>query len=187
LRRIIFSVEPRPPFRLDLTVWAIRRRRGNLIDSWDGETYQRVLSVRGKPVLLSVTQQGPIDAPGLKVVASGERGSALVRAAVVLALERLLGLQIDPSAFYELASKQRRMHELASRFRGLKPPRFPSVWEGVVNGIACQQLSLTVWVSCCSIDCRRHVDCRSKHRAACDTRFQGRKTFRLHLRRPFDH
>ena len=146
MHRIIFSVEPRPPFRLDLTVWAIRRRPGNLIDSWDGETYQRVLAVRGKPVLLSVTQPGPIDAPRVEVVASGERESALVKGTIVLALERLLGLQVDLSAFYELASKQRRMYELAGRFRGLKPPRFPSVWESIVNGIACQQLSLTVGI-----------------------------------------
>jgi hypothetical protein len=143
LRRITFSVEPRPPFRLDLTVWAIRRRPGNRIDSWDGATYERVLVVRAAPVLVSVTQRGPVDAPRLEVVASGERESALVKGAVVLALERLLGLRIDLSAFYQMASKQRRMHEPASRFRGLKPPRFPSVWEGVVNGAS-------LWESCSS-------------------------------------
>ena len=32
------------------------------------------------------------------------------------------------------------------RFRGLKPPRFPSVFEALVNAIACQQLSLTVGI-----------------------------------------
>lgn len=33
-----------------------------------------------------------------------------------------------------------------TRFLGLKPPRFPTIWEAAVNGIACQQLSLTVWI-----------------------------------------
>jgi DNA-3-methyladenine glycosylase II len=146
VRRIIFSLEPRPPFRLDLTAWAIRRRPGNQMDVWDGETYQRVLALQGKPALISVTQRGPIDAPRLEVVALGEHMSARAEEAVVLALERLLGLRIDLSAFYELASKRPRMRELASRFRGLKPPRFPTVWEGIVNGIACQQLSLTVGI-----------------------------------------
>ena len=28
--------------------------------------------------------------------------------------------------------------------RGLKPPRFPTVFEALVNGVACQQLSLAV-------------------------------------------
>ena len=62
------------------------------------------------------------------------------------ALERLLGLRIDLTAFYELAAKQPRLHQLSTRFRGVKPPRFPTVWEGIVNGVACQQLSLTVGI-----------------------------------------
>jgi DNA-3-methyladenine glycosylase II len=32
---------------------------------------------------------------------------------------------------------------LARRFRGLKPPRFLTVFEALVNGIACQQITLT--------------------------------------------
>ena len=35
---------------------------------------------------------------------------------------------------------------LAARMRGLKPPRFPTVFEALVNGIACQQLSLAVGI-----------------------------------------
>jgi DNA-3-methyladenine glycosylase II len=57
MSRIIFSVEPTPPFRLDLTVWAIRRRPQNQMDRWDGKTYQRVLVFRSKPVLISVTER----------------------------------------------------------------------------------------------------------------------------------
>ena len=30
--------------------------------------------------------------------------------------------------------------------RGLKPPRFPTVFEALVNGVACQQLSLAVGI-----------------------------------------
>ena len=71
MSRIIFSLEPTPPFRLDLTAWAIRRRPGNEVDFWDGETYRRVLAIRSKPVLISVTQPGGVDAPRLEVTASG--------------------------------------------------------------------------------------------------------------------
>ena len=35
---------------------------------------------------------------------------------------------------------------LAERMRGLKPPRFPTVFEALVNGVACQQLSLAVGI-----------------------------------------
>ena len=40
-----FMLRPIPPFRLDLTVWALRRRSRNLIDRWDGTTYRRVIVV----------------------------------------------------------------------------------------------------------------------------------------------
>ena len=33
---------------------------------------------------------------------------------------------------------------LADRFRGVKPPRFPTVFETLINAFACQQLSLVV-------------------------------------------
>jgi DNA-3-methyladenine glycosylase II len=47
-------------------------------------------------------------------------------------------------SFFRFATTVPRLNALAQRFMGLKPPRFPSVFEGIVNGIACQQLSLHV-------------------------------------------
>ena len=32
------------------------------------------------------------------------------------------------------------------RFRGMKPPRFPTVFECLVNAIACQQVTLTLGI-----------------------------------------
>jgi hypothetical protein len=43
MSRSTFHLEPVPPFRLDLTVWTLRRRRDNALDRWDGQTYRRVL------------------------------------------------------------------------------------------------------------------------------------------------
>lgn len=144
--RLSFCLDVEPPFRLDLTVWAIRRRPENLVDQWDGETYERVLNIGGKPVLMSVRQSGRVNAPRLDVTASAACLPTIARGAVTTALERLLGLRVHLNAFYRLAAEHRRLHELARRFRGLKPPRFPTVWEGFVNGIACQQFSLAVGI-----------------------------------------
>jgi DNA-3-methyladenine glycosylase II len=63
------------------------------------------------------------------------------------ALEKCLGLNKNLSAFYKFAQKDVILSDLASRFLGLKPPRFPTVFEGVVNGIACQQLSLDLGIT----------------------------------------
>jgi DNA-3-methyladenine glycosylase II len=140
-------IEPRAPFRLDLTVWALRRRSHNAVDRWDAAaTYRRVLSLDGAPVALSVTQHGAPDAPHLSVLLAGgsvdERTAALARSA----LDRLLGLSVDLSAFTAMAATDPVLRPLAGRMRGLKPPRFPSVFEALVNGVACQQLSLAVGI-----------------------------------------
>jgi DNA-3-methyladenine glycosylase II len=59
-------------------------------------------------------------------------------------MERLLGLRIDLTPWYRMAGRDPHLRSLASRFRGLKPPRFPTLFEALVNAIACQQLSLDV-------------------------------------------
>ena len=61
-------------------------------------------------------------------------------------LQAMLGLGVDLEGFYWLAEHDARLCTLARRFVGVRPPRFPSVFEAVVNAIACQQLSLIVGV-----------------------------------------
>jgi len=146
LRPATFSLEPPPPFRLDLTVWALRRRPDNRVDDWDGEIYRRALALDGKVVEVAVAQTGLPDAPRLEVMAPGVRLSPGMKSAVTEALDRLLGLKIDLSGFYRLAAADRRLGPLAERFRGLKPPRFPTVFEALANGIACQQVTLTLGI-----------------------------------------
>lgn len=146
MAHLSFSLHAAPPFRLDLTVWAIRRRPENTMDRWDGETYERVLAIRGKPVLTSVVQCRGGKTPRIAVTASAPYLPRVTRNAITAALERLLGLHIDLTLFYQLADTDARLRGLASRFSGLKPPRFPTVWEAFVNGIACQQFSLAVGI-----------------------------------------
>jgi PAS domain-containing protein len=62
-----FSIRPVPPFRLDFTVWVLRRRQRNLVDRWDGATYRRVVAVNGRALELAVRQTGAPAAPRLDV------------------------------------------------------------------------------------------------------------------------
>jgi DNA-3-methyladenine glycosylase II len=105
--------------------------------------YRRVLVVGGAPLAVAVTQPGGPDDARLQVAVVGERLAAGTRPAVAAALERLLGLRADLAGFYRLAEGDARLGPLAERFRGLKPPRFPTVFETLVNAIACQQVTLT--------------------------------------------
>lgn len=124
-------------------MWALRRRALNEVDGWDGSTYRRVLVFAGTPVELAVVQEGGEEAPALHVSldSAGKRMDA--RPEVRAALERMLSLEVNIDPFYSLAADDPVLAPLVSRFRGLRPPRFASVFECLVNAVALQQLSLT--------------------------------------------
>ncbi len=137
-------LRPRAPFRLDFTVWALRRRSRNLIDRWDGATYRRVIVVETRPTELAVRQAGSPAAPSVIVTATPPLRSLEERRAVRLVLDRLLGLRIDLTGWYRTAAGDARLRPLVDRFFGMKPPRFPTMFEAIVSAFACQQLSLEV-------------------------------------------
>lgn len=142
-----FYLTPRAPFRLDLTVWTLRRRPDNAIDRWDGRFYRRVLAFDGLPVEVSVRQPRSSDEPQLEVTAVCERRRpSKLKEKLTAILERTLGLQVDLSGFYEMARDDPKIGALVRRFNGFRPPRFPTVFEALVNAIACQQLTVLVGI-----------------------------------------
>ena len=146
MSRITFFLEPLAPFRLDLTVWTLRRRADNQIDRWDGVTYHRVLVIDGEPIEVAVTQVESPDSPRLRVTVTGTEVKSKIKKPVISLLNHMLGLQVDLSGFYRFAFRQAKLGPLVRRFRGMRPPRFPSVFEALVNATACQQMSLTVGI-----------------------------------------
>jgi DNA-3-methyladenine glycosylase II len=141
-----FSIKPVPPFRLDLTAWALRRRAENAIDRWDGSIYRRVLMVDGQAIEIAAHQSGGPEAPQLEVDVTAPRLTVRQEESTRALLERMLGVHTDLKPFYKLAARDPRLQPLVDEFRGLKPPQFPTVFEAVANGIACQQLSLLVGI-----------------------------------------
>ncbi len=141
-----FSLEPVAPFRLDLTTWALRRRAENIIDRWDGRTYRRVLIVQEMPVEVELVQTAPPDMPRLQVTATAKKISPGTRPSLISALTQMLGTSLDLADFYRFAKQQPKLNELVRQFRGVKPPQFPTIFEALVNAVACQQLSLSVGI-----------------------------------------
>lgn len=133
-----FVLSPAPPFRLDLTAWTLRRSSNNGIDRWDGDTYSRVLAIGPHAVSVAVRQSGD----RLDVIARAAHHVRALKAEVISALDRLLGLAIDLRPFYRTTGRDRRLNALVDPYRGFKPPRFASVFEAFLNGVSCQQLSL---------------------------------------------
>jgi DNA-3-methyladenine glycosylase II len=141
-----FLTKPDAPFRLDLTAWALRRRAHNTIDRFDAGTYRRALLIGDEAVGVSVTQPGSPGAPRLMVALTGTAVDERTEASALVTLDHLLGLTVDLAPFDAMAAADPLLDRLARRMRGLKPPRFPSVFEALVNAVACQQLSLAVGI-----------------------------------------
>jgi DNA-3-methyladenine glycosylase II len=125
------------PYRLDLTVSALRRLSTNLVDVLTPEgQYGRALAGAHGPVIARVTQERP-DALAVTIEgAAGEhtRALALVR--------RLLGVDRELIHFDRGAAHIEWLRPLADRMRGVRPPRYPTLWEAFVNAIAFQQVSV---------------------------------------------
>jgi DNA-3-methyladenine glycosylase II len=131
---------------LDLTVWTLRRRPHNAVDRWDGYSYSRVLSSPSGPLEIAVTQIGPPETPLLRVAVKGRPLRPAVQTFVQSSVERLLGIHFDLTEYYRCAERHEKLGALSRRFRGMKPPRFDTVFESVINAIACQQLTLTLGI-----------------------------------------
>jgi DNA-3-methyladenine glycosylase II len=135
------------PFRLDYTVWALRRRNTNLIDRWEGGRYFRVLVFDNQPVGVVVVQEGTSHDPNLGVTLQCQKAiTTQTEADSLSAIRKMLGLAVDLRPFYRLAAETAPLGELVDQFSGVKPPRFPSLFEALVNSIACQQLTLDVGI-----------------------------------------
>jgi DNA-3-methyladenine glycosylase II len=141
-----FELHPRPPFRLDLSVWALRRRGRNRVDVWEGR-YRRALVVDGESLAVEVVQDGPIETPAVTATVTAATALTPARLSATAALiERMLGVGTDLIPFYDLADTDPRLHRLKERFLGVKPPQFPTLFEALGNAVANQQLSLEVGI-----------------------------------------
>ncbi len=126
-----------PPYRLDLTVAVLRRFSTNIVDVIaPGGTYLRALSGLGRPAIVAVRQRAPDE---LAVRIDCEPGDEERCFALVV---RMLGTQRTLVEFERGAKKIPWLRDLAARMRGVKPPRYPTLWEACVNAVVFQQVSL---------------------------------------------
>ena len=142
VKTIQFNLVPTAPFQLGLTAWVLRRTAANRIDYWNGKTYRRVMTLDSQTVLVSVEQMTPPAQPELEVTLACENPSHKTVLEAESALVRILGLNIDLGGFYSMAVADGDLGPLVERFKGVKPTRFPTLFESIANAIVFQQLSL---------------------------------------------
>jgi len=132
-----YSISVQAPYRLDLTVNVLRRLSTNLVDvlSPDG-AYVRWLGGASDFALVRVSQPSP------ETLTIGIEGDRREHPRLLQLVRRMLGVEVDLTPFYRSASKVQWLDPLVSRMRGVRPPRYPTIWEACVNAIVFQQISL---------------------------------------------
>ncbi len=133
-----FTLERRvsvsPPYRLDLTAEALRRLAANVVDVFDGNVYRRALSDSRGVSLIEVTQPAE---RSLSVRISGAEPERWVPV-----VHRMLATRVNLDRWYERAQAYPWLAYLSRELTGLRPPRYPSLWEALVHSIVFQQISI---------------------------------------------
>ena len=98
--------------------------------------YRRLIGDPQSPALFSVEQIAP---DALAVRLDGPGADAFDPAAIA---RRALGTGVDLSAFYAGVASVPWLDRIAIAARGVRPPRYPSLWETVCNAVVYQQVSI---------------------------------------------
>ncbi len=123
------------PYRLDLTVDALRRLAANVVDvvGPDG-AYYRALSIGKTPTAMRVTQ--------LKDGSLELQTSARDSRAVVPIVKKMLGTEYDLTAWRRRSSEIPWLARIARECLGVHPPRYASLFEACSHAIVFQQISI---------------------------------------------
>jgi DNA-3-methyladenine glycosylase II len=152
------TVPVRAPFRLDLTANALRRLSTNVVDTYTAQDG----FIRAHRGALLFVRQPKRDSP-LDVRTLGTADFDPVALTV-----RMLGTDRELRPFYRAVKAIPWLDALATRMRGIKPPRYPTLWEAIVNAVVFQQVS----IHAASAILRRVVERLSK-----PSEYQGRKFY----------
>jgi len=137
----------RAPFHLEATVRVLQRRPANAVDVWDRGTYQRLLALPSGLVLTEVRNRGTIARPRLLLAISAGDTSVTARHEARTTLGRILGLDIDPLPLQRSAEAEASSYATCRALRGMRPPRFATLFEAFASIVPFQQLSLDAGVA----------------------------------------
>jgi DNA-3-methyladenine glycosylase II len=129
------TITLRPPFSLPVTVDALRRLSANVVDvaGPDG-VYRRALQDERGVNAIEVRQPS---SRALDVLVHGEHGERWLPD-----VERMLGVRAQLDEWYRRVEDFPWLARLAKRFRGVRPPQYPTLWEALAHAIVFQQISI---------------------------------------------
>ncbi len=120
----------------------LQRRPANRIDIWEQNRYLRVFATADGLVLVDVESRGTVAEPDVQFTIRSGNPSAEARRGLGRTLRKMLGLDVDPEPFRCLAIAEPTLRPTARALRGMRPPRFATLFEAFANVVPFQQLSL---------------------------------------------
>lgn len=130
------------PFHLEATVRVLQRRPANPVEVWEDGRYLRAFATGDGPAVVAVANHGSIDAPDVRLTFVAGDSSVEARRRLTETIRRLLGLDVDPAPLLRAAAREPRLESTARALRGMRPPRFATLFDTFANVVPFQQLSL---------------------------------------------
>jgi len=133
----------RGPMHLEATVRVLQRRPVNRVDLWEDARYLRVLEHDGALRLVEVRNHGTVVSPDVRMrVLAGAPA-----ADDVSLLRAMLGLDSEARRLQRVSHVLPVLRDTTRALRGMRPPRFASLFETFASVIPFQQVSLDAGIA----------------------------------------
>jgi DNA-3-methyladenine glycosylase II len=137
-----WTLELPQPYSLAITVQLLRRTPNNLVNRWEAGKYIRGMRTPHGNCLVTVCQCGSIEASSAEVTVYAPHMSESLCAGVEAKLRRMLGLDVEVAGLSARFAVEPGLQSIAQHLRGMRPPRFPDLFETIASVVPFQQLSL---------------------------------------------
>jgi DNA-3-methyladenine glycosylase II len=135
------------PLHLEATVRVLQRRPSNPVEIWDEDRFLRGFATAEGLVVTAVENRGSVDSPDIRLTFVAGNPSAETQREIARRLRQMLALDLDPAPLAKAAERVPSLRATALALRGMRPPRFASLFETFVNVIPFQQLSLDAGIA----------------------------------------
>ncbi len=140
-----YRITPRLPYSLPRTA-ARLSAFSEAVDRFDRDSFQRLVFLGRRGLVIEARQQGPPSRAELRVkltwLSSQEPDWKASRRVAAEVLERVLGIGSDVRPFYRAHRQDPLLGPLIHRFRGLRVAGRRNVWETLLQIVLSQQIHL---------------------------------------------
>jgi len=139
-----FTVEPLAPFSLELSTQVFSSGDPRVRGYKDG-VFSQVLQLEGSLVLVRITSKGTTEKAQLAVeLKSNQPITAKTKQAALHEITYIFSLNFDLLGFYREVEGNPVLHKVTQKLCGFKFPTTPTAFEGLVDAIVEQQISIKV-------------------------------------------